>query len=63
MQDITADALQSVFGEYGSVRKTFNRVQTIPTEEETKMNKGFGFVTYSDPNEADTAVSHLDGTK
>ena len=45
--DVTTDDLSSVFSEYGNVK----RVQ-LPTDRETGRPRGFGFVVFSNAEEA-----------
>jgi RNA recognition motif-containing protein len=56
--DVTEDSLNSVFAEYGSVK----RVQ-LPTDRETGRMRGFGFVEMGTDAEETTAIEALDGAE
>ncbi|WP_026736690.1 RNA recognition motif domain-containing protein [Fischerella sp. PCC 9605] len=56
--DVTEDALNAVFAEYGSVK----RVQ-LPTDRETGRLRGFGFVEMSTDAEESAAIEALDGAE
>ena len=43
------------FGELGQVR--------VITDRETGRSRGFGFVTYQNPEDAESAISEMDGTE
>lgn len=49
-------SLGDIFSEYGDVVNA-----KVITDMETGRSKGFGFVTFSSSNEADSAVAQLDG--
>jgi len=49
-EDTSNDVLRSAFGEHGKVKDAFN------------TGRGFGFVTYSSPEEAKKAVAAMGGT-
>lgn len=50
----TTDDLQQLFSQYGNVEDVF-----IVKDKISGKSKGFGFVTFTDDNEADRAVSEL----
>ena len=56
--DVTNDALEEVFKEYGQV----NRVQ-IPTDRETGRVRGFAFVEMDTDAEEQAAIQALDGAE
>jgi RNA recognition motif-containing protein len=56
--EVTQDALNSVFAEYGSVK----RIQ-IPTDRETGRLRGFAFVEMSSDAEETAAIDALDGAE
>ncbi len=56
--EVTQDALNNVFAEYGSVR----RVQ-LPTDRETGRLRGFAFVEMSSDAEELAAIEALDGAE
>ncbi|NWF59221.1 MAG: RNA-binding protein [Fischerella sp.] len=56
--DVTEEALNAVFAEYGSVK----RVQ-LPTDRETGRLRGFGFVEMSTDAEESAAIEALDGAE
>ncbi|MFN6570053.1 RNA-binding protein [Nostoc minutum NIES-26] len=56
--EVTEDALNAVFAEYGSVK----RIQ-LPTDRETGRLRGFGFVEMSSEAEEAAAIEALDGAE
>jgi len=56
--EVTQDALNSVFAEYGSVK----RIQ-IPTDRETGRLRGFAFVEMGTDAEETAAIEALDGAE
>jgi len=56
--DVTEAELNSVFAEYGSVK----RVQ-LPTDRETGRMRGFGFVEMGADAEEQAAIDALDGAE
>ena len=56
--EVTEDDLNSVFAEYGSVK----RVQ-LPTDRETGRVRGFAFVEMSSETEEAAAIEALDGAE
>ncbi|MCL5269194.1 MAG: RNA-binding protein [bacterium] len=48
--------LRRIFGAYGEVASV-----AVITDRETGRSKGFGFVEFSNDDEAKTAISELDG--
>ncbi|MBF2051782.1 MAG: RNA recognition motif domain-containing protein [Leptolyngbya sp. IPPAS B-1204] len=56
--EVTESDLNSVFAEYGSVR----RVQ-LPVDRETGRVRGFGFVEMSSDTEEQAAIDALDGAE
>ncbi|MBO3460505.1 RNA-binding protein [Aetokthonos hydrillicola Thurmond2011] len=56
--EVTEAGLQSVFAEYGSVK----RVQ-LPTDRETGRLRGFAFVEMSSEAEESAAIDALDGAE
>ncbi|KAK7248198.1 hypothetical protein SO694_00081193 [Aureococcus anophagefferens] len=54
--DMTQQDLNGLFGPYGKVTDAF-----LPTERETGRPRGFAFVTFSSPAEAQAAIADLDG--
>ncbi|WP_341530939.1 RNA-binding protein [Nostoc sp. UHCC 0302] len=56
--EVTQDALNAVFAEYGSVK----RVQ-IPTDRETGRVRGFAFVEMGSDAEETAAIEALDGAE
>ncbi len=55
--EVTDDKLNAMFTEYGPVDSA-----TVIIDRDTGRSKGFGFVEMSDLNQAQTALSGLDGT-
>jgi RNA recognition motif-containing protein len=53
--EVTEDALNTVFGEYGTVK----RIQ-LPTDRETGRVRGFGFVEMDTDAEEAAAIDGLD---
>jgi RNA recognition motif-containing protein len=56
--EVTEEDLNSVFAEYGSVK----RVQ-LPVDRETGRLRGFGFVEMSADSEEQAAIDALDGAE
>ncbi|EDX86899.1 MAG: RNA-binding protein [Cyanobacteria bacterium P01_D01_bin.1] len=56
--DVTQDDLNSVFGEYGTVKRV-----TLPTDRETGRVRGFAFVDLSSDEEEQAAIEALDGAE
>jgi RNA recognition motif-containing protein len=56
--EVTQDALNTVFAEYGSVK----RIQ-IPTDRETGRVRGFAFVEMGSDAEETAAIDALDGAE
>jgi RNA-binding proteins (RRM domain) len=54
----TGDALRDYFEKYGTVTDAF-----VPTERGTNRPRGFGFVTFSNREDAVAAMEKLDGTE
>jgi RNA recognition motif-containing protein len=54
--DSTEDSLGGLFGEYGEVSSV-----NIITNKYNGRSKGFGFVEMPNDEEAETAISELDG--
>ena len=54
--EVSDAALQQLFSTYGSVRSA-----QVIMDRETGQSKGFGFVEFGNDNEADAAVSGLNG--
>ena len=50
--------LREAFERYGEVTEA-----TVVTDRETGRSRGFGFVVFSNPDEADKAMSEMDGTE
>jgi len=51
------DGLREAFAQYGEVTEA-----TIVTDRQTGRSRGFGFVTFADDANADSARDGLDGT-
>ncbi len=56
--EVTEKELQSVFAEYGSVKRV-----NIPTDRETGRVRGFAFVEMESATEEDKAITALDGAE
>tara|TARA_S200000501_G_scaffold5943_1_gene5199 strand:+ start:7152 stop:8576 length:1425 start_codon:yes stop_codon:yes gene_type:complete len=56
-REIGTDELREMFAKFGDM------VDCIVPTDENKVNRGFGFVTYSEKSEAEAAASELDGHK
>ncbi len=52
------DDLQSMFSPYGEIEEV-----VIIKDKYTNRSKGFGFITFSDDEDADKAVAELNGYK
>lgn len=53
---VTEDDLQSVFAEYGKVKRT-----SMPTDRETGRMRGFAFVDMENEAQESAAIEALDG--
>lgn len=56
--DVTEEDLQTVFSEYGSVKRVY-----LPVDRDTKKSRGFGFVEMGSENEEQKAIETLDGAE
>ncbi len=54
----TVDDLQSVFTEYGTVKRV-----VLPTDRETGRMRGFAFVEMTEDAQEDAAIVELDGAE
>ena len=55
--DTSEDALRAAFTEFGEVEDI-----SVITDRETGRSRGFGFVTFTCRDDANRAISSLDGT-
>ncbi len=55
--DTTDDGLRQAFQSYGEITEA-----KVITDRETGRSRGFGFVTFTEGEDAKTAISKLDGT-
>lgn len=53
----TSDNLRDAFAEHGDITEA-----TVITDRDTGRSRGFGFVTFSNSNDAASAIRELDGT-
>ncbi len=56
--EVTAEDLNAVFAEYGSVRRVH-----VPTDRETGRVRGFAFVEMDTLSQEESAISALDGAE
>ena len=56
--EVTQEDLNSVFAEYGSVRRVY-----LPTDHDTGRVRGFAFVEMETLTQEDTAITSLDGAE
>ncbi len=56
--EVTPEDLQSVFGEYGSVKRVH-----LPSDRETGRKRGFGFVEMETDDQETAAINTLDGAE
>ncbi|MGK7873166.1 MAG: RNA recognition motif domain-containing protein [Xenococcaceae cyanobacterium] len=56
--EVTEEELNSVFAEYGSVRRVH-----LPTDRETGRLRGFAFVEMETLTQEDSAIEALDGAQ
>ncbi|MEM9542047.1 MAG: RNA-binding protein [Cyanobacteria bacterium P01_E01_bin.42] len=56
--EVTEEDLQSVFAEYGSVKRV-----KLPMDRDTGKKRGFGFVDMEEETEEATAIDNLDGAE
>ncbi|MFA5211180.1 MAG: RNA-binding protein [Patescibacteria group bacterium] len=54
--NLTAEAFKEAFGQFGSVEEA-----VIIKDKFSGKSKGFGFVTFTNDEEADKALSEMDG--
>lgn len=55
-KDVNDEKLSSMFKEYGEVKET-----AVIIDRDTDTSKGFGFVTFTNDEDADKAIKALDG--
>jgi len=55
--DTTDAGLRKAFASYGEITEA-----KVITERDTGRSRGFGFVTFARDEDADTAISKMDGT-
>lgn len=55
--DTNDESLSNAFGQFGAVKEA-----KVILDRETGRSRGFGFVTMSEPEAAQTAMQELDGT-
>ena len=55
--DTNNDSLKNKFEEFGSVSEA-----KVIYDRETERSRGFGFVTFASPEDAEDAIRGLDGT-
>jgi cold-inducible RNA-binding protein len=55
--DTTDDGLRQAFASYGEITEA-----KVITDRDTGRSRGFGFVTFSQDDDAKTAISKMDGT-
>jgi len=55
--DTTDDGLRQAFVSYGEITEA-----KVITDRDTGRSRGFGFVTFSQDDDAKTAISKMDGT-
>ncbi len=55
---IDQDGLRDAFSSYGEIEDCH-----LVTDRETGRSRGFGFVTYVNDSDADTAISEMDGAE
>jgi len=56
--DTDDKGLKEAFEEYGDIREA-----TVITDRYSGRSRGFGFVTFEDPEDAQTALREMDGTE
>ena len=56
--DTTEDALRTTFGQFGTVTDVY-----VANDRETGRPRGFGFITMNSPEEAQKAISALNGSQ
>jgi RNA recognition motif-containing protein len=56
--DVTEEDLQSVFSDYGTVKRVY-----LPVDRDSGRMRGFGFVEMSSETEEDEAIETLDGAQ
>ncbi len=55
--DTTDDGLRQAFASYGEITEA-----KVITDRDTGRSRGFGFVTFTQDDDAKTAISKMDGT-
>jgi RNA-binding protein with serine-rich domain 1 len=55
-RNVKNEHLEEIFGHFGSVKKVELRV-----DAKLKISKGFAYVEYNTPSDAENAQIHLDG--
>ncbi|KAG5184168.1 hypothetical protein JKP88DRAFT_163534 [Tribonema minus] len=56
--DTRSDTLHAAFAPFGNIQEA-----SVASDRETGQSRGFGFVTYSSPMEAQAAMDNLNGTE
>ncbi|MBI5509909.1 MAG: RNA-binding protein [Deltaproteobacteria bacterium] len=56
--DTTDDGLREGFARFGEITEA-----KVITDRDTGRSRGFGFVTFTDENAAQTAISEMNGTE
>jgi RNA recognition motif-containing protein len=56
--NVSDDMLRDAFAEYGTVEDAY-----VLKDRETKRSRGFGFVTFTNDEEADAAIEAMNGTE
>lgn len=57
-RNITKEHIQEIFSDFGTVKEV-----DVPLDRFNKLCKGFSYIEYSTPQEAENAMKHMDGGK
>jgi len=57
-RNITKEHIQEIFSDFGTIKEV-----DVPLDRFNKLCKGFSYIEYSTPAEAENAMKHMDGGK
>lgn len=55
-RNITKEHIQEIFSDFGTIKEV-----DVPLDRFNKLCKGFSYIEYSNPEEAENAMKHMDG--
>lgn len=57
-RNITKEHIQEIFSDFGTIKEV-----DVPLDRFNRLCKGFSYIEYSTPEEAENAMKHMDGGK